>query len=380
MSNKSTITIFGDICPVGDTLKGFESGNPTNIMSEDIIKLIQNSDLSVGNLECVFTDSPSPIRKTGPVLYAPVKCMNTLANAGFNAFSLSNNHIRDCGTSGLLSTIEACRHHNILTFGAGKNIEEAEAPLLVELNGRKVGFLSFSEHEFNYVTENRPGASTFDAYTDLNRIHKLRKEVDILIVLFHGGIEYYSYPSPLLQKKCRAMADAGADIILCQHSHCIGTYEYFGNAFILYGQGNNLFGYRANNRSWNEGLIVQIELLDNKFEIRLIPCTTNHNSILESLRGEDADSLLTEIKDRSKNLDNREFLITQWKEFCYNLENLNLPLLLGWNRYLIFLNRILKGMPVRLLYGSKKSNITNNLIRCESHYEVMRTILDKYSY
>ena len=30
----------------------------------------------------------------------------------------------------------------------------------------------------------------------------------------------------------------GADVVLCQHSHCIGCYEQYEGAHILYGQGN----------------------------------------------------------------------------------------------------------------------------------------------
>lgn len=380
METNSIITIFGDICPVSDTLKGFSSGDPKQIMSEEILSMIQNSDFTVGNLECVFIDSPSPILKTGPILHAPVRCMETLFNAGFSAFSLSNNHIRDCGSTGLLSTIESCTSYDILTFGAGENMSEAQLPLLTVINGYKVAFMSFSEQEFNYATESRPGASTFDVYSDLNRISDIKKQVDRLIILYHGGIEYYQYPSPMLQKKCRAMAKAGADVILCQHSHCVGTYEFYNHSFILYGQGNNLFGYKDNNSSWNEGLIIRIELLEDRFSVKLIPCETSRKSRLELMGPSDSEIFLNRIQNRSEKLNDKDEIRNNWKDFCSGMENLNLPLLLGWNRYLIYINRKLNGWPLRLIYGKRKRNITQNLIRCESHYEVIRTILDEYNF
>ena len=86
--------------------------------------------------------------------------------------------------------------------------------------------------------------------------------MDYLIVLNHGGIEYYKFPSPLLQRKCREMVKCGADFVVCQHSHCIGTAENFLNGTILYGQGNSVFGYKDNSDSWNNGLLVKLTLSD----------------------------------------------------------------------------------------------------------------------
>ena len=34
------------------------------------------------------------------------------------------------------------------------------------------------------------------------------------------------------------MAENGADVVICQHSHCIGCYEEYQGCYILYGQGN----------------------------------------------------------------------------------------------------------------------------------------------
>lgn len=377
MNKATNLVIFGDICPVADTLSGFYSGKPENLMSADIVHLVRDADFSIGNLECVLTDDPKPIRKTGPILHAPVKCIDALAKTGFKAFSLANNHIRDCGTAGLRSTIEACQSQNISTFGAGLTIHDAKAPLIKEINGHRIAFLSFSEHEFNYVTDSRGGAATFDVYSDLHRIKDLKDQVDLLIVLYHGGIEYNPYPSPMLQKKCRMIAQAGANIILCQHSHCIGTYEYFQNSFILYGQGNNIFGFRANSKSWNEGLIAQILIQEKNFEVKLIPCITTSQSKLSLFDKPESQNVLETIKRRSEQISHIDFIESEWAKFCANAEDLNLALLLGWNRYLIFMNRMLKGWPLKLIYGRNKRNITHNLIRCESHYEVMRTILER---
>ena len=378
--NNFKISIFGDVCPVADTVIGFESGNPSEILSDDLLKLIKSSDLTLGNLECVFTDNPHPAKKAGPVLYAPTSCLKTLSNAGFKSFSIANNHIRDCGSEGVEDTIRACEAVGISTFGSGKNNQEAKNPYIIDLKGKRIAFISFAEHEFNAVSDTSNGAAILDVYEDFDRLRVLRASVDYLTVFYHGGIEYHPYPSPLLQKRCRALARAGADLILCQHSHCIGSYEEYGDATILYGQGNNLFGYRVNNPDWNTGLIVELQFINGIFQINYLPCHTNSDSILNLLSGTDAEKVLSDLQCRSTKIKDDEFIDREWIKFCSNAESQYLSLAYGWNRYLIFINRKLNGRLLKWVYGPRKRNITHNLIRCESHHEVMQTILSKYDF
>lgn len=381
MSNEVIkLTILGDICPVKDTNRGFSSGDPRLILDDGILKMISGSDLTVGNLECAVTSSPKPIKKAGPVLHTPPSSIATLANAGFNALSLANNHIRDCGAEGVNSTIKVCKDYNIATFGAGECQKSAKEPFIITIKNRKIAFVSYAEEEFNAASDHGSGAAILDVYYDFDRMARLRSDVDFLIVLYHGGIEYHPYPSPLLKKRCRRMAEAGADLVLCQHSHCIGSYETYGKATILYGQGNNLFGYRRNNDNWNRGLLVQVKIENDNFSVDFIPCETGSDSVLKLSPRETARLILEELNDRSEKISSDKFIFQQWLDFCERAENLNIPLLLGWNRYLIFLNRKFAGWPLRLIYKRRMRNITHNMIRCESHHEVVRTILEKYNF
>ena len=78
------------------------------------------------------------------------------------------------------------------------------------------------------------------------------------------------------KKNAGEMIDSGADIVSCQHSHCIGTTEKYNIKILVYGQGNTLFGYRKNNKSWNEGLLLQIILSRRSIEI----CRINFHTCL----------------------------------------------------------------------------------------------------
>lgn len=360
------LTVFGDICPV-DGVK------PFNVpVGED--------DVVVGNLECALTDSPTPVKKAGPALYNPESFAASMSAWGFHAVSLANNHIRDCGDEGVRSTLDACKKNGILTFGAGETEEEAAKPLIVEQNGLKVAFVSFAEREFNFVHNGKAGATVFDPYVSLDIIRELRKDVDALIVLYHGGIEHYIYPSPLLKKKCRKMVEAGADVVLCQHSHCIGTREQYGKGEILYGQGNSLFGYRKGDNSWNHGLLARLEVTEDGVKVKYDVLETSEDGAVGLASDAVAGKVLAQLEKESTKLSNEKFLDASWRAFCRKNAPLYLAMTYGFGTNMNRLNRLLRNGVVRLLYGRRELNVTHNIIRCDAHKEVIETIFEDYEF
>lgn len=367
----NNILIFGDICPTSDTRNLFNAGR---IISEDVRNLIQDADYVVGNLECPVTTSDKPLKKTGPSLKALPHDLKLLSEYGFNAFSLANNHILDFNTKGLDETIKSLEKCQLEYFGAGFSRKEAQKPLIKDLNGVKIGFLSFAEHEFNYDSEGSIGANIFDPYISYDQIRDLKEKVDYLIILYHGGIEYYKLPSPLLQKKCRKMIETGADFITVQHSHCIGTIEKYKNGTILYGQGNSIFGFREYSESWNEGIIVNIDYKSR--EISYICIESKSNGVFISDINAHTKRIEQLYQD-SLRINDTEWLRESWTEFCIKDKALRLPQLYGRGRLFNKLNRIFKNKLIDCLFNKNEKRITLNLLRCESHHEVLKTILEK---
>lgn len=373
---KNKILFFGDICPTDDTRAAFESGSGATLFGE-MYSQMQEAAYCIANLECALTDSPKPVEKCGPVLYGATKCATTIVDAGVKAVSLANNHIRDCGDEGVLSTIDACKTAGIATFGAGASIEEASREHRFEVAGKHIAIVSFCEREFNYIHDGCMGGKALDVYEDFDRLRTLKAEVDYLIVLFHGGIEYYRYPSPLLQKKCRKFIDSGADLVLIQHSHCIGALEDYHGGKILYGQGNSIFGYRKGNKMWNEGLVVSVDVMSN-FKVDLLPIETIEDGMI--VKAKNPETISAPLLERSIMVADTAFIEKQWKEFCNRQETDYLPLLWGWSVNIIRLNRILKNLLVKFFVRQRPRNASHNLVRCDAHREVVETILRKYEF
>jgi len=257
--------------------------------------------------------------------------------------------------------------HQLKYVGAGENLAGAVKPLIIEKDGLKIGIYACAENEFSIAEENRAGANPFDPLESLDHIVNLKSACDYVLVLFHGGKEHYRYPSPGLQKVCRKMADKGADLIICQHSHCIGAFERYSKSVIVYGQGNFLFD-RRNNEYWNTSLLVNA-VFGKELSVEFIPVCKNGNgvSIPESAL---SDTILKEFNRRSEYISKPGFIDAEYERFCKSNGLFYLGAFAGFGRILRGIDKLLKGRITRLLYSSKKLYMIQNFVECEAHREL----------
>lgn len=381
MRSDVRIAICGDICATADTFARFDEADVPGLM-QDVSDLLGSADIRVANLEYVLSDDAAPRPKIGPVLRGPASHAKLLSRAGFTVMGLANNHIGDCGDQGVLDTIAACRAAGLVVTGAGPDSASAAEPLILEKNGWRIGLMAVAEHEFNAASSTRPGAHIFDPYATFEAVRALKKKTDAVIVMYHGGIEYYAFPSPLLQKKAHAFVDAGADVVLCQHSHCIGTLETYRQGDILYGQGNAIYGYRASRSCWNSGLIADIRLVDDgdpPVRLTLVPTVCQPDGTVRMADDDEGAAILDAIGERTRKIAEPGFIARSWERFC-DAESVNyLPHIFAIGKTLTRANRLLRGWLVRILYTRRRAAITMNIVRCDAHREVVQTVLERHS-
>jgi len=373
MNKESTTVLF-----TGDLIPASTSGN---IYSEELLCVLEDKDFSIVNLEATLTRSEDRILKTGNNFKSSPESVQHIIRGKFDAVALSNNHIRDFGDQGVLDTLKTCKKHNILTVGAGKNIEAASEPLTVRIKGKKIVFLNYSEREFNIAGQDRPGANPFDVIDAFYQINAAKAGSDYVIVIYHGGVEYHHLPTPEIIKRFKFLVDAGADCVVSHHTHrCSGMIEYKKKP-ILFGLGNFLMPTKGKAfDSWRIGLVAKIEISDDGILPLFIPTIMSHDfNLVDILTGDERQKILNFIDDISKKINNDKSIQDYWRA-VYSNNTERIMKIIKSDSLLEY--RLRKRFP--LLFNSeitkyKHLNILN-LIRCDSHREMFINILeDRYN-
>ena len=303
--------LLGDVSPTAVNSPLFKEKNIPELFG-DSVSLFDEKDLVLVNLECALTDHDVGIKKFGPSLKAPKETAEVLKALGVTCCGLSNNHVFDYGIKGINDTLEALNDAGIDTTGFGSDYEDSRRNYTFERNGEKICVIAVCEHEYSYALEDRMGSRPYDEYDTIEDIRSAKETHDRVIVMYHGGKEFSRYPSPRLHKLCHAMARSGADVILCQHSHCIGCYEEYEGCHILYGQGNFHFVMPTPRECWHTALAVEYDTVENK--ISFVPIKNNDHGI-SLASGSEKDEILRQFESRNQALINGGWK-DGWHEFC----------------------------------------------------------------
>lgn len=369
------IIIGADIKTSEENKDKFESGECESLVGEKLASILKEADIRIFNLETAVGSKGGRIKKAGPHLL-----MSEAAFAGVSALnptvlSIANNHVMDYGVDGLRETIRIINDNNILFVGAGENIHDARCGLTLEQDGIKVSVYSCAEHEFSIASDKTAGCNPYDPLYSFDDVKELKAKSDYVIVLYHGNKELYRYPSPNVQKVCRKFAESGADIVVCQHSHCIGASEKYQGAELIYGQGNFIM-YSSTNEFYQTGLLIQIELLRSselKKAVKYIPIHRNSTviSLAEESQGLD---ILRQFEERSNQIKADGFVVSNYQAFAKTHVKEYFACCLGCVRknfiFRIF-NKLSKGKLLDYCYRDSKVLIgLLNTIECEAHREL----------
>lgn len=350
--------LLGDVSPTVDTAELFAKGDIARLFG-DTRTLFEGNDLNLVNLECAITDHDVKIEKFGPAIKMHPNGAKVLAELGVTVACLSNNHFFDFGKKGATDSLRYLDEAGISYTGFGENEKDARRDLIIEKNGERIALICVCEHEYSYALEDRMGARAFDEFETMFDIRRAKENADRVIVTYHGGKEQCEYPSPRLRKACRAMAKSGADVILCQHSHCIGCYEEFEGSHILYGQGNFHFVYLNDPKldaNWNGCLAVRYDTVSGKIEF--VPIGVGDDGGIHIARGEEAKALLDGFYARNEQLANGEWR-RGWHEFCERMAD----------RYTRVVARAFA--PDQ---DPKYSRVFGHYLDCEAHTDVWREL------
>ena len=377
MNNKPIKILFtGDFCPHQRIEELALKGDYTQAF-HDFKNEFKGNDLNVVDLECPLTMETQGIEKTGPYQKAHPVTINLLKEINVGMVAMANNHILDYGKKGLMDTIDLCDENNITTVGVGKNSQDASKPVIKEIKGRKIGFLNFTESEWSIAENNKVGANPIDLIDTFNTIQELKKRIDQVIIIAHGGIEFYHLPSPRIKKIYRYFIDAGASAVISHHTHCFTGYEVYNNAPIFYGLGNFLYDWPdRKNDNWNFGYAIRL-LIDEQIKFDIIPFKQNNGDEIGVYYLNDKEKQEFEIRIKKlssiiaddKELEGEFQKMVEKKSDIYRLY------------FEPYRGKIMSGLRIRKLlpdlFSRRKKLLQLDIIRCESHRDVLVEVMKK---
>ena len=368
------LLIAGDLVPTESNINLFENGEVDKLLGEELLAIWNSADKRIFNLELPLTDRNTPIIKCGPNLSVPSKVINGIKKLNPTLITLANNHILDHGVVGLKSTENILKKYDIPYVGVGDSLNDAKKPYIIEENGLKIGIYACAENEFSIATDSSAGANPFDPLESLDHIYDLKKQCDYVIVLYHGGKEHYRYPSPNLQKVCRKLVEKGADLVVCQHSHCIGCEEIYKDSTIIYGQGNFIFDYSESD-FWKTSILLQVNI-EHKLSVEYIPIVKVNNTV--SLADADKSKvILKEFFQRSNEIKEEKFIENNYERFAGQMFDSYLIGFHGDNIVYRIMNKISRGKLTKQLYSQKSLLWIRNIIECEAHRELVLNYLSR---
>jgi poly-gamma-glutamate synthesis protein (capsule biosynthesis protein) len=192
----------------------------------DLRPLIGGADIAFANLE-------TPIAPTSGhgsrafVFNAPASLPTDLRRTGFNVVSVANNHAYDQGVSGLAETLSRLKNAGVLPVGAGVTRDRAGGPLYLNRRGLRIAVLGYTDL-LNVNLNSRadkPWVSRLGENETLGAVRDARQRADLVIVSVHWGNEYQRKPSPRQMRFARALAEAGADLVVGHHPHVLQPME-----------------------------------------------------------------------------------------------------------------------------------------------------------
>lgn len=372
----TSVLICGDFCPQDRVRRMIDAGRYSDVFG-NAIDLIKKADVSIVNLESPIVEDEKirGISKAGPHLKNNLNTIEALKTVGFNVATLANNHFLDYGEEGAKSTFRALEENGLLYVGAGKDLEEASTPLVIEEKGKRLGFVNICEHEFSIASGNACGSNPMDLIALYNLIPNLKDEVDYLILIVHGGHEHYQLPSPRMKRLYRHFIDLGVDVVINHHQHCYSGYEKYSGKYIFYGLGNFSFDRIKERESiWNEGFMLELFFQDKEIDFKMYPYVqASELPGIVLMDNEKESSFYKNIECLNQVIANDELLEEEFVKWIRkNLRRYKSYLSPYTNRYMRYLCR-LGLLPTNLT--TDRINVLYDMIKCESHNDIILRIL-----
>ena len=309
-----TLLFTGVIVPARCVQSAIDRHADANYIYDEVREVISSADLAVGTLNTSLSDLST---HTGCietyVLVSDSRSAVAAAKAGFDVMSVATNHIKNCAGASctdnynraFFDTLDNLRANNILPVGAGNNMAEALQPVVVEVKGVRFGFVSLGMVEPNaFAGENSPGIAELTDENLQSVIAAAKQVSDVVIAMPHWGPEDTSQPNSYQLHFAQIAVEAGADVVVGNHTHVVQAIQQINGIDVFYGLGNFVF-----DQTWDptmahqQGVILLLHFKGTEYTgYELIPTHVDGDGTVHIADDSEAANILQRIQQASDEL------------------------------------------------------------------------------
>jgi poly-gamma-glutamate capsule biosynthesis protein CapA/YwtB (metallophosphatase superfamily) len=243
-----TLEFTGVIVPARCVQAAIDQRRDHDYIYNQVRGLLSAADLAVGTFNATMSDIPP---HTGCVatylLVGDPQNADAMGRAGFDLMSVATNHIKNCGVVGcgdqaFFDTLNNLQRVGIQTVGAGQDLQDASQPVVVTLHGIRFGFVSLGQIEqTTFAGPDKPGIAVLTGDSLRRAIAAARQVSDVVIAMPHWGPEDVASPNYIQRDLAKIAVEAGADLVVGNHTHVVQAVQIIDGVPVFYGLGNFVF-------------------------------------------------------------------------------------------------------------------------------------------
>jgi poly-gamma-glutamate capsule biosynthesis protein CapA/YwtB (metallophosphatase superfamily) len=304
----TTIDFTGVIVPARCVQAAIDRRGDHDYIYAQVRGLLTAADLAVGTFNATMSAIPT---HTGCartyLLVGDPQNADAMARAGFDLMSVATNHIKNCGVVGcgdraFFDTLDNLRRVGIQTIGAGQNLQDASRPVVVTLHGIRFGFVSLGQIEHTtFAGADKPGIAVLTDDNLRKAIAAARQVSDVVIAMPHWGPEDVATPNYIQRGLAKVAVEAGADLVVGNHTHVVQAVQTIDGVPVFYGLGNFVFDQDLLDHK--QGVILRVTFRGTKLAgFDMIPTHVDHEGTVHIAGPLEAAQILGRVEQASQDL------------------------------------------------------------------------------
>ena len=254
------------------------------------------------NNEFAYSNRGTPIEEKQFTFRARPETARYLTDMGVDLVSLANNHAYDYGPGALVDTLDTLQEEGIPYVGAGRDISEARKIVYYIVGDMKIAFVSATQIERLDTPDTKEATETsagvFRCWNGAKLLETVREAAansDFVVAYIHWGTENEVELDWAQLKQAPELVDAGADLVIGDHPHCLQPIGVIRGVPVIYSLGNFWFNSKTIDTGLVEVVIDQTGIVSYQF----VPCLQS-GCRTTLLQGAEKDRVLSYMRSISE--------------------------------------------------------------------------------